>query len=464
MHKDEFATALAEDVGRASLRWRGGQRLLRALVIAYHFPPIGYSGTQRTVKFVRYLPDFGVEPTVLTGPASAGANGIPFDETLAGELPGDLRVVRALGPEPPPRGGWRGRAERWLSLERPWSRWWVEAAVAAGGAAAVDCDVLFATMSPFESAEVAHRLSRQTGKPWVADLRDPWALDEMFVYLSAYQRRRACRAMGRSLQSAAAIVMNTPEAAKQLERAFPGLSDRPIVAIPNGYDAADFAAAADPPQAGRFLIAHTGHMHSDEGRARLRMQVRRLLGGAIGGVDFLPRSHVYLLEAVRRVLARRPDLADRLEVHLAGSLSDADRASIDLDLVRVHGYLPHARSVALIRSADLLFLPMHGLRPGVRARIVPGKTYEYLATGRPILAGVPDGDARELLEAAGTGILCRPDDVDAMVDAILEQVDRSDAGLPAPPLDREVVDRYERHRLTGELAEVLRRVLDDSRR
>jgi hypothetical protein len=67
----------------------------------------------------------------------------------------------------------------------------------------------------------------------------------------------------------------------------------------------------------------------------------------------------------------------------------------------MRSYVPPAESVALIRLADLLFLPMRDLPPGVRVTIVPGKTYEYLASRRPILAAVSDGDARDLLESGG---------------------------------------------------------------
>ncbi len=71
-----------------------------------------------------------------------------------------------------------------------------------------------------------------------------------------------------------------------------------------------------------------------------------------------------------------------------------------------------------MRSADLLFLPMHDLPAGRRAGLVPQKTYEYLAAGRPILAAVPDGDARDLLDASGVARLCRPADAAAMAAAV----------------------------------------------
>jgi glycosyltransferase involved in cell wall biosynthesis len=141
-----------------------------------------------------------------------------------------------------------------------------------------------------------------------------------------------------------------------------------------------------------------------------------------------------------------------VELHLAGVLSDADRAAIpDGVPVVLHGYLPHAASVDLVRSADLLFLPMHDLEPGRRATIVPGKTYEYLASGRPILAAVPDGDARDLLAQADGVELTRPADAAAMAASIARV-----ASQGARDYDRRTtMAPYERRELARRLADVL---------
>jgi hypothetical protein len=69
-------------------------------------------------------------------------------------------------------------------------------------------DAIIASMSPFSTARAAARIAQELGKPWIADLRDPWALDEVLVYPTALHRRAAERRMGADLSSAAAIVMN----------------------------------------------------------------------------------------------------------------------------------------------------------------------------------------------------------------------------------------------------------------
>ena len=429
----------------------------RVLFIAYHFPPVGGAGVQRAVKFVRYLPELGWEPDVVTGPIGSIGDSYTTDETLVAELPAGLAVRRLAGPEPLPATRWRRRAERWLRLPTRWSRWWIDGITQAGREAPA-IDVVLATMSPFESCAAAERLARHHGVPWVADLRDPWALDEMRVYTTGVHRRLELRRMERSLRSAAAIVMNTAEAADRLRTSFPSLARKPIHAIPNGFDAADFAGSPTRAREGPFRIVHTGYLHTEFGlRHRRKRAANRLLRGTLGEVDILTRSHVFLLEAVERVAADEPTLAGRIEVHLAGaSVPNVD----ERPWVRHHRYLPHGEAVALVRSADLLFLPMHDLPPGVRTRTIPGKTYEYLASGKPILAALPDGDARDLLARLPGVRLCRPGDVTCMGKAIRSFVDEG-----AKHTGRETAaSPYERRRLAERIAEVFDLVVSEPRK
>jgi glycosyltransferase involved in cell wall biosynthesis len=433
------------------------------LVLAYHFPPVGGAGVQRSVKFVRYLPEHDFEPVVVTGPVGSVGDAHLVDATLGKELPPGLEVHRVDGPEPRLRAGWPARAERVLRLRAPWARWWGDR-VTAAGRTVEDVDLVFASMSPFESCAPAAQLASLHGVPWVADLRDPWALDEMRVYPSRLHRRLETRHMRSSLASAAAVIMNTLEAEKALVAAFPELADRAFT-ITNGFDASDFSDVPPPFEDRRFRIVHTGTLHTAFGlRQRSAGLLRRALGGAIDDVDVLARSHVFLLEAVSRLFGQRPELRGHVEVHLAGDMDTADSAAVDANTVVQHGYLTHDAAVRLMQSADLLFLPMHGLPEGHRARIVPGKTYEYLASRRPILAAVPEGDARDLLLRAGSAFVCGPSDVDGMAGVIGAQVDRWRRGEAAPAPDEQVLAGYERRALTARLAEVLDGVVSGTAR
>jgi glycosyltransferase involved in cell wall biosynthesis len=434
----------------------------RVLLIAYHFPPEGGAGVQRSAKLATYLPHFGWEPVVITRSQAPDNRWNPRDATLAMEVPADVSVRRARSVSPSFSSGLRGRRERWLRFESPFAKWWRESAVALGEENAEGIQLIYASLSPWQSGEAAAQLSRRLGLPWVADLRDPWALDEMMVYPSRLHRRLECARMENVLSSADAIVMNTPEATRRLIETFPTLRGKHIATIPNGFDAEDFSMAAADRTDGKFRIVHTGYLHTALGRQLRRGRaLRRLLGGAVPGVDIYTRSHVFLVQALERAFEADPSLRDVVTLQLAGVLSDSDLQAVRSDVVEVLGYLSHAKTVALMRTADLLFLPMQNLPLGVRATIVPGKTYEYLASGRPILAAVPDGDARDLLAEAGSAYLCRPDDVEAMQRIVVDQVARWASGTHAPEPDPQVVERYERRRLTAHLASVLDAVSAD---
>ena len=155
-------------------------------------------------------------------------------------------------------------------------QWWIDGSVEVGLDAAGDVDLIYVWMQPYASADAGAVLSRRLGKPWVADLGDPWALDEMDVYPSALHRRLTLRHMEKMLGTASGIVMSTPEAVDRLLSALPRLASRPVVSIPNGFDAADFAAHGPPAETGGFRIVHTGYLHTELGELhRRRQSVRR---------------------------------------------------------------------------------------------------------------------------------------------------------------------------------------------
>jgi glycosyltransferase involved in cell wall biosynthesis len=422
----------------------------RVLFLAYYFPPIGGAGAQRPARMVRHLRAHGWEPIVVTGPGTGGGRWTPTDDVLARELPADVEVLRVAGPEPTQA---ERRAQRWLRRPSEWSGWWVDGAVEIGRRVA-GVDLVYCWLSPFETTAAAARLARDHRVPWVADLGDPWALDEMMVYPTSFHRRLELARMGRSVSTAAGIAMSTAEAVERVRASFPALDGTRVVAVPNGFDADDFAAPVPARADGAFRIVHTGYLHTALGlRHRRSARLRRVVSGAVHGVDFLTRSHVFLVEAVDRLRERCPELAGNVEVHLAGLLSpDDERFMSRTGAVRTLGYLSHDETVDLIRTADLLFLPMQDLPAGRRATIVPGKTYEYLGAGRPILAAVPDGDARSILSAAGHALIVRPADVEGMERAIARQLRRARADQPPLEPRADFVSRFEYGRLAEQLA------------
>jgi hypothetical protein len=329
-----------------------------------------------------------------------------------------------------------------------------------GRRAGAGADLVLASCLPYETAVAGARLAAELGTPWVADLEDPWALDEMRIYPTEVHRALELRRMRAALGNASAVIMCAEEAAVRVRRALPNLSGR-VAGIPIGFEAGDFEDAPQGHDGDALRIVHTGSMHTDFGlRQRETRQIRRILGGTFPGLDVLTRSHVFLIEAIEALMAQEPALRGRIELHLAGQLTEGDRAvAAPHAFVRTPGLLSHRDTVALMRSADLLFLPMHDLPPGTRAGLIPYKTYEYLAAERPILAAVPDGDVRDMLAPLEHVTLVRPADVPAMSAALRDRVAR----LPAPPvrdgLGSEALRPFERGAAVARIAAVFDGVL-----
>jgi glycosyltransferase involved in cell wall biosynthesis len=434
----------------------------RILVFAYHFPPMGGAGAQRAIKLVRRLAELGWEPVVVTREGGADERYNPRDEQLVTELPTGLEVHRVPGPEPDliHGNGWSSRVERLVGRVDARARWWAAGAERTALAIGGRFDLVHAFLEPYETATAATAVAGRLGIPWIADLQDPWALDEVRVQITRLHAAQDRRRMRRGLRTAAAVVMNTGEAARAVVRELPEFRGGRVHSIPNGFDAREWSVPPAERSDGAFRIVHTGTLHTAIGLAHRRSaKAHRVLGGRLAEVDMLTRSHVFLLEALDSLIADRPELAGRIELHLAGLLTDADlAAAAGRAYVRPRGFLSHADTVELIRSADLLFLPMHDLPPGTPARIVPCKTYEYLASERPMLAAVPDGDARELLTRSPGVHVCRPADVAAMRAAVEAELDAPQAA-PARAERRALLARYERDALTDELMRVFAEAL-----
>jgi hypothetical protein len=433
----------------------------RVLVIARFFPPIGGAGVHRTVGSVRHLQEHGYTPVVVTGPGQQRGRWDAHDPELLARIPADVEVHRVRGTEPGGAGGAAARLERLRPGPARWVRWWIDEAVRLGLEVGADADVILTSCAPYETALAGARLSAELGKPWIADLEDPWALDEMRLHPTALHGALDLRQMRRGLATASAVVMAAPEAAVRVREAMPQLADRPVTGIPIGFERDDFQVPAEPRDDDVFRIVHTGSMHTDFGtRLRATRTRRRLLGGSVPGLDILTRSHVFLVQAIAELLAAEPALRGRIELHLAGNLTDGDRAvAAGHDFIRTPGLLAHRETVALMRSADLLFLPMHDLPAGRRAGLIPYKTFEYLAAERPILAAVPDGDVRDMLGPLHDVTLVRPADVAGMTAALRTQIERGPVPRVRDGIDSPALRALERRACVARIAAVLDEVL-----
>ena len=171
----------------------------------------------------------------------------------------------------------------------------------------VDADLILASCVPYETAEAGARLSAALGIPWIADLEDPWALDEMRVHATALHRRHDLKRMRRALATASAIVMSAPEAALRVRAAMPELANRPVVGVPIGFEPDSFEASGPPARDGDTSGSCTPARCTPSSARRIGAAGRRgdCVGGSSLDVDILTRSHVFLIEAIERLEAVR---------------------------------------------------------------------------------------------------------------------------------------------------------------
>jgi hypothetical protein len=270
--------------------------------------------------------------------------------------------------------------------------------------------------------------------------------------------------------------MNTPEAAEAVDDEFgrgrpddapgPRVTGR-IISITNGYDAEDFGKGTPQPLAADVLrIVHTGMFHSElaeiwdkvfagEGMLNKIKYPRR-------PINLWTRTPRYLLQAMERLITSGRIPPDKIELVLVGEVSEGDerliRQSPVAENVKLLGYRSHGESVNWVESADVLFLPLHTPKDGGPALVVPGKTYEYLGSGRPILAMGPPGDMASFVRDTNSGVALAGDDVTAAADALAGFYDAKRSGRRLFTQDRAAVARFERRELTARLAEELHAV------
>lgn len=255
-------------------------RIVRALILSYAFPPVGGAGVQRVTKFVRYLPEFGVTPVVLTVENPS----VPLrDETLLRELPSDLRVVRVPTLEPSYEAKRRahddgafggegalkrlsragGKVARALLFPDPQILWLpnVVRRLSRWAREEPPFDVVFITAPPFSQLLLVPWLKRTFSVPVVIDYRDEWTTTLAQIHEDS--RGRAALGLSDAIERrivarADAVTMATEEYREELLRRMPQLAHAKVHCLTNGYDPSDFPARPAEPPLGRFVVTYAG--------------------------------------------------------------------------------------------------------------------------------------------------------------------------------------------------------------
>ncbi len=462
----------------------------RVLVVSYNFPPVGGAGVQRVTKFVKYLPEFGWDATVLTTENPS----VPvYDESLLADIPPQTAIVKARTLEPgyalkrivsasnaekvarsvcegvrsttsagnPPsltlrvttaaKRVLRGVAN--LLLQPDPQVLWNSRAIDAGLRVLGQRkhDAIFVTAPPFSSFLIGAELARRTGLPLVLDYRDEWSISNSYLEnkrLGWLSRTWQQHQQSLCVRAASALVATTRHSAETLQEVARASDCRPLVThIYNGFDTADFhdgtpplpdavlETASDPTQP--YKLAYIGTLWN------------------LTSVEPVVR-------AVRQLADRSPELASRLELHFAGRRTAAQDEWLDqlgpmpCRIVR-QPYLDHDEALGLMRSADGLCLLLSDLPEA--GRVVPAKMFEYLAVRRPIFAIVPPGEVSSLLQDCPFAFVHSPSDVSGLAQRLGDEIERHRLGVFRTTGWWDS-SQFERRRQTQQLAALLERVSD----
>ncbi|MBX2943694.1 MAG: glycosyltransferase family 4 protein [Cyclobacteriaceae bacterium] len=384
----------------------------KILIITYYWPPSGGSGVQRWLKFVKYLTRMGWEPYVFT---PENPSFIIKDESLEKDVPNSVEVIKLPIWEPYQLFfkilGLFGKKEikqsdfiatekkSFLQSISSWIRgnifipdariFWVKPSVAflTEFIQANQIEKIITTGPPHSIHLIGQRLKKRLSNVmWVADFRDPWSEWDLLDTLSltswarAKHRRLECEVLSQADQ----VITIAPYHVKRFEL----LGNRKVELITNGFDEEDFSSIQ--------------HFRND------RFTIRH-----IGIVDEL-RDPRPVMNSLKEMLLAKTILTDTIEIEFIGNVNSSFKLFVEQDdvlskVTRFVNQVPHAKLLEIYGRTDLqlLVLAHTAIAPGN----LPGKFFEYLASGNPILAiGPVDGDAAEVLKETNAGLIHERED------------------------------------------------------
>ena len=376
----------------------------KILIISYYWPPSGGAGVQRMLKTVKYFPEFGIIPYVITVKEDK-ASYPSTDESLVKDVPAEAKIFRTdtfepfgiyskiLGKKSIPTGfsnesnpGLFQKFSRFVrgnffipDARRGWVKYAYREACRIIENEKIDTVLI--TSPPHSAQLTGLQLRKKYKLKWIADFRDPWTdiyyYDE-FSHL-AFARKKDLKYEKNVLESADRIITVSKDVKKLLAAKIPDLGDKKISIIPNGYDEEDFTDKNRTVNKNEFIITYTGTLAD----------------------SYNPSVFFH---ALKKIINNNPDVKIRMRFigNPAFTLVDEMKnisLSENLELIPT---VSHDRSVEYLLSSTILLLAIPEIKND--KGILTGKLFEYLAARKPIICiGPEDGDAAEIIADCKAG-------------------------------------------------------------
>ncbi|MDO8685044.1 MAG: glycosyltransferase [Clostridiales bacterium] len=476
----------------------------KVLFVAYQFPPMGGSGVQRSMKFVKYLPDFDWTPVVLTRKVGQMAL---MDDSMLKELPADTCIFRTPSwdlTELPSVLSLAGKVVARKILIPDGERLWQFACFneAKKIIKQNSISLIYTTSYPYSSHLLGLALKKHFQHiPWVADFRDEWTnnpylIDNPRNFIRTSIERRMEKKV---LTGADRLIANTPVMMENFIKLYEDAgyeSKGKFSCIPNGFDDEDFVGlvAVEKADPDYKKSEHTGAVENTKAYENDRYaENSENCGNAINAINAINAGNIGYAEitgntkdigsAANRPFTitytgafygrRQPDVffsavsslikqglipESMIKIKLIGNFKTeklkAQISKYGLDsVVELLSYMPHRQCLKELIDSDALAL-IEGKGPGGGA-FYTGKIFEYMNTGRPVLGIIPKpGAAAGLLEDTGTGLASDAGDEAGAAANLLALYKSFRDGLPLLKPDLYKIRRFERRSLTRELAEL----------
>ncbi|MDH4089023.1 MAG: glycosyl transferase [Cyclobacteriaceae bacterium] len=428
----------------------------KVLIITYYWPPSGGSGVQRWLKFVKYLPGFGWEPYVFTPENPSFAI---QDNSLVSDVPKEAEIIRIPIWEPynafmkfsalvgrnksiKPTELVSGEQKSLFQKVSGWIRgnffipdprvFWVKPSVRFlhDFLRENKINTIVTTGPPHSMHLIGFKLKKKNPSiKWVADFRDPWSewglLDSLMVGKIAHNIHRKLEA--KVLRYADVVTTITPFYVRRFEE----LSGRTVSLLTNGYDHEDFESFTIH-RKNKFVIRHVGTVNEKCNPRPFMLAVQQL---AAGNADFSSFVQVDFVG----------DVHPQFKAYVVSTPGISKFTTFTAPV-------PHNELLTMYGQSSLLLIILTGYKDA--AGYMPGKLFEYLATGLPVLGTGPEqGDTANLLKEHGIGRIIDEHKTDEIKRQLLEVF--LDWMAEKPFNSRKSATGYSRKELTRQLTELL---------
>lgn len=373
----------------------------KILIITYYWPPAGGPGVQRWLKFVKYLPDFGVQPIVYIPENPT----YPIvDENLVKEVSDKAIILKQKIFEPYQLASFLSKnktkkmnsgiipnqkKQSFLDKVFLWIRgnlfipdarfFWVKPSVSYLEKYIIEnnIDTIVTSGPPHSLHLIGLELKQKLNLKWFADFRDPWTT------IGYHKSLRLSQTAAQKHKELESQVLNTADTiivtSKTTKTEFEALTAKPIAVITNGFD---IEKVEKQTLDTKFSLAHIGSFLS-------------------------ARNPKLLWESLVELIAEIPDFKTHLEIKLIGAVSQEVLETISQfglnDYLNNLGYVSHEEAIAHQRKSQVLLLIE--IDSEETKSIIPGKLFEYMVSNRPIIAIGPNGsDFAEIITDTNTGV------------------------------------------------------------